>query len=67
MSCLLIVCLFVFSKVGGTLQVHVHTGIQILVYSCITVLTFFFPFSFSLFGSLSLFSGFVLPHHLLFR
>lgn len=57
-------CLFVcFFKVG-TLQVHVHvgTGIQMSVHSCITVLTFC-SFSFFLFVSLSLFSGFVLPRH----
>lgn len=48
-------CLFVCFLSGqvGTLQVHVHPGIQISVYFCITVLTFLL-FFFFLFGSLSL-------------
>lgn len=56
MSCLLIVCLFVFCQADTLqVQVHVHTGIQISVYFCITVLTFFSFFFFSFWFSLPLF------------
>lgn len=64
MSCLLIiVCLFVFCQVG-TLQVGTCTyGYPNSIYSCITVPYSGFFFFLFLFGSLSLFSGFVLPRH----